>query len=306
MPPLPTIPATAALSGSPLWWTGLGLSGLAVGIVGGMFGVGGNFLLIPLLNVGFGVPLDIAVGTGLCQIIGTGVAALRRHQRLKQGEIKVDWLMLAGSLLGARAGAQALQALQGVGRVALWGHMVPAVKLWVSVIYVVLLTAVAGWMIHDARRRSSGAPLHPGPLTRVPLPPFTTLPWSDRRISVLLVAYLGLFLGFLSGFVGMGGGVVLMPILIYGVGFRIRMAAGTGILALVVSAMAGTWAHARLGHVHLGLAMMLLAGSTLGATFGATLTHSMDGRRLRGLFGGLVLLTAGAVLWDLLRVLTAH
>jgi uncharacterized membrane protein YfcA len=81
------------------------------------------------------------------------------------------------------------------------------------------------------------------------------------------------------------------------------MAAGTGILALVASAVAGTWAHARLGNVDLRIAMMLLIGSTFGAAFGATLTSSMDGRRLRGLFGWLVLLTAAAVLWNLLRSL---
>ena len=291
------------LSANPVWWVGLGLCGLGVGIIGGMFGVGGNFLLIPLLNVVFGVPIDIAVGTSLCQIIGTGVAALRRHQRLKQGEIKVDWIMIAGSLMGAQAGAVTLAHLSASGTTHVFGHAIPVVKLWISLIYIGLLSFVALWMIADSKSRGSDAPLRVGPLAKLPLPPFTELPNSERRAPVFVLAYLGLMLGYLSGLVGMGGGVVLMPILIYGFGMRVRMAAGTGILALVASAVAGTYAHARLGHVNLPLAMILLMGSTVGASIGATLTQRIDGRRLRGLFGYLVLITALGVLWDLWRVI---
>jgi uncharacterized protein len=287
----------------PVWWLALGLAGLGVGIVGGMFGVGGNFLLIPILNVGFGVPISIAVGTSLCQIIGTGVAALMRHQRLRQGEIKIDWIMLLGGLMGASAGANLLGTLATRGSLDIAGHSIPTAKFVLAVIYVVLLSVVAFWMIRDARMRPAGAPLTSGPLTRIALPPMTWLPAAERRMSVPVIAWLGLLLGFLSGLVGMGGGVLLMPILIFGIGVRVRMAAGTGILALVVSAVAGTWAHARLGHVDLRIAMMLLIGSTLGAAVGATITSRMDGQRLRGLFGWLVLITACAVLWDLLRTL---
>lgn len=292
-----------SIASHPLWWAALGVAGLGVGIIGGMFGVGGNFLLIPILNVGFGVPIGVAVGTSLCQIIGTGVAALVRHQRLRQGEIKIDWIMLLGGLMGAQAGANLLGELARRGTTLVFGHLIPTAKLVIAVIYVVLLSVVAFWMIRDATARGGDAPLAPGPLTRVSLPPATWLPAAERHMSVFIIAWLGLLLGFLSGLVGMGGGVVLMPILIYGVGVRVRMAAGTGIFALVVSAVAGTWAHARLGNVDLRIAMMLLIGSTFGAAFGATLTASMDGRRLRGLFGWLVLLTAAAVLWNLLRTL---
>jgi uncharacterized membrane protein YfcA len=300
MAPIPS------LAEYPLWWMGLGLSGLAVGIVGGMFGVGGNFLLIPMLHVAFGVPLNIAVGTSVCQTIGTGVAALRRHQRLKQGEIRIDWLMLAGGLIGAQAGAYLLSLIAGLATLTILGHSISAIKFWLSLLYIIILSIVAFWMIYDSRVRPANAPLHPGPLTRIPLPPYITLPNCDRRVSVLVMAYLGLLIGLLSGLVGMGGGVVLMPILIYGLGVRVRMAAGTGILALVVSALAATGAHAMLGNVHLGLAMMLLAGSTLGANLGASISHTLDGQRLRGLFGFLVLVTAMAVLSDLVRVLTAR
>ena len=83
---------------------GLALLGVAVGLVAGMFGVGGGFLLTPLLSVLFGVPLPIAVGTGLCQMIGTAIASLLRHRRLGQGEIRFDFVMIGGAVVGAAAG----------------------------------------------------------------------------------------------------------------------------------------------------------------------------------------------------------
>ncbi len=290
--------------GSPGWWAGLAGLGLLVGLVAGMFGIGGGFLLIPALNVVFGIPLDIAIGTGLCQTIGTAVAAYRRHRRLRQGEVKVDWLMMAGALLGVSAGAATVEYLSTRGVVAIGVYRVAAAKLWISVAYIAVLTVVGLWMIYDARMRPGGVDLPPGPLARVPLPPYTVLPATGHQMSILVLSYLGLGLGFLSGLMGIGGGTVLMPILIYGIGMRLRMAAGTGILLLLSTSVGGTIAHARLGHVHLGLAMVLLAGSTFGAPVGATLTARVSGRRLRALFGTLMLGTAAAVVWDLARAMT--
>ena len=202
---------------TPFWWMGLALLGLGVGIIAGMFGVGGGFLLTPLLAVLFRVPLAVAVGTGMCQMIGVGVAAL----------------------------------------------------------------------------------------SRLRLPPYVQLPRSEQQVSTLVVAYLELATGFLSGLLGMGGGAILTPILIYGIGMRTRTAAGTGILVLVATSLVGTAVHAWNGHVHLGMAIMLLAGSTLGAQIGALLTSKTDGQKLRRVFVWLVLFTIAAVCWDLLRALLA-
>ncbi len=291
------------LPGSPIWWVCITAMGGAVGFIGGLFGVGGNFLLIPILTVIFRVPLAIAIGTSLCQIIGTGSAALYRHNKLRQGEIRIDWLMLVGGLIGANAGAGAFARLADGGKIEVLGHYVPLVRVVVSIIYSALLTVVAIWMLYDSRTRKSGIPGPPGPLTKILLPPLSVLPRSKHVVSSIVIAYLGLLLGFLSGLVGMGGGVVLMPILIYGLGMNMRMAAGTGILVLVASAMMGTFAHVQMGHVHLGLAMSLLAGSTLGAPIGANMTSKIDGQQLRGIFAYLVFVTTAAVLWDLWRII---
>jgi uncharacterized membrane protein YfcA len=269
-----------------------------------MFGVGGNFLLIPLLNLGFGVPLPVTVGTSLCQVIGAASGAFVRHSKLKQGESVVSWLMMGGALIGSYLGASALSDLSRMRPFVILGHSVPAMKFVLSLTFSGILLLVAIGMGRDVRKRPASDPLGPGPLTRIHIPPMITLERSERSVSVLVLAYLGLGLGFLNGLVGMGGGVILLPILIYGIGMRIRMAVGTGMLLLVSSAIAGTYAHALLGHVHLGLAMTLLAGSTVGAPIGATITSHADGRKLRAIFAATICMTAIAVIWDLVRSLS--
>ena len=290
-----------------LWWSSLSGLGLGVGIIAGMFGVGGGFLMTPLLALLFRIPVPVAIGTGLCQMIGVAVSAFLRHRKLGQGEVKIDWIMMAGSLLGVGLGVRAVTALSAQGMVTVAGHPITAAKLWLSLGYIVLLGGVAAWMWRDSQRPSlpPGALPAPGPLARFPLPPFTLLPRSGHRVSVPLLAYLGLLMGFLSGLLGIGGGVALTPILLYGVGMRVRTVAGTGILMLLATALAGTYAHAREGNVRLGMAMVLLVGSSVGAQIGATWTSRLDGRRLRRIFVYVVVLTAAAVVWDLSRALLA-
>ncbi len=285
------------------WWGSLAVLGLGVGVVAGMFGVGGGFLLTPLLAVLFRLPLPVAVGTGLCQMIGVATAALMRHQKLGQGEIKMDWMMLAGSLLGVGLGARAVQGLERLGNVSLAGHAVPAANLGLSLGYLALLGGVAAWMTRDAWRASVPAAARPASRAGLSLPGLTRLPCTHLVVSAPAIGYLGLGMGFLSGLLGIGGGVALMPVLLYGVGMPIRNAAGTGILVLLATCLAGTAVHARLGHVRLDMALVLLVGSSLGAQIGAQLTARLDSRRLRGLFVYIIFLTMLTVAWNLLRTL---
>jgi uncharacterized membrane protein YfcA len=200
----------------PLWWSAVGALGLGVGIVAGMFGVGGGFLLTPLLVALFGVPSHLAVGSGLCQMIGTATAAQIRYNRLGQGEAKLGWMMIGGSVLGADLGRQAVGALEDSGTVSVMGRALPATDFWLSLGYLVLLSVVAWWMARDAAlaaRRANPEPpapdapaVMPGPLTRLRLGPRTVLPRSGVSISIALVAYLGFGIGFLSGCSGSGAG----------------------------------------------------------------------------------------------------
>lgn len=288
------------------------LVGLLVGFIAGMFGVGGGFLLTPILLYGFGVPPQIAVGTSLCQQIGTSLASFVRYRALKRGEPVIDLVMIGGSLIGVDAGGRTLRYLSGFAPLRLSsGRTVSLTMLIIDALFVILLSATATFIFREAwRARRQAQPQDdrtiPGPLvTKVRLPPYIALPQVGLpRVSVPLLTYLGFLLGFLSGVMGVGGGVLMMPVLMYGLGLSARNAAGTGVLLLFLTVCLGTVQAALRGQVSLPLAMMLLIGSSVGAQLGALTTHRLPNRTLRLAFACLVGAAAAAMAWNMARLFT--
>jgi hypothetical protein len=286
-----------------LWWTALAGMGFGVGIIAGMFGVGGGFLLTPLLIIFFRVPELLAVGTGLCQMIGVSVAAQIRYLKMGVGETKLGLMMTVPSLLGVGLGKSIAVFLEEMGRITIAGSPISASKFGISLCFFLLLSGIAVYMAIDLRRSGASLPTVPGLLTRIPIPPYTFLPRTQCRISIPVVVYIGLGLGVLSGLLGVGGGVILTPLLIYGVGMSVAMSAGTGVTMLLATSLWGTFTYAQSDRVSLPIALILLAGSTFGAQIGALIAARFEGTRLRGLFVLLVALTAIAVLIDLIKAL---
>lgn len=277
--------------------------GALVGLLAGMFGVGGAFLLTPLLSVVLGVPVTIAVGTGLCQMVGTATVALLRHRKLRQGEPRVGLVMVAGSVVGVTAGARTVTLLESLGDVSVGDRRIAVVTLILYLAFTVFLSLSAAAMWRSGTRRVEELEyVRRGPLARINLWPAIDLPDVPlSRVSALVIAYSGLGLGFVSGLLGVGGGIAMVPLLVYGFGFPIRHAAGTGISVLVVTAVLGTAIHSLQGHVHLGMAMVLLVGASISAQFGALLTHRLPASVLRRGFVAMIATAAAAVVWDLLR-----
>jgi uncharacterized membrane protein YfcA len=286
------------------------LSGLFVGYFAGMFGVGGGFLLTPLLMYGFGVPAPMAVGSALSQKCGTSIASFLKYRHLQRGEPRMDLVMIGGSLLGVDAGTRFLHYLDRLPPYVLpSGRSLPAIQIVLDTLFLVLLSAVAAFIFYDvwqARNRPPrGDVTIPGPLvTRLRIPPLMDLPNVGLEgVSVPVMCYLGFFLGFASGVMGIGGGVVFMPFLLYGYGLSARNAAGTGVLLLFLTVSLGTVEQALQGYVSLKLAMAILIGSSVGSQLGAITTHYLPNRTLRLLFGILVAATVGMILWDLTALL---
>ena len=277
--------------------------GAVVGLLAGMFGVGGAFLLTPLLSVVLGVPVTIAVGTGLCQMVGTATVALLRHRKLRQGEPRVGLVMVAGSVVGVTAGARTVTLLESLGDVSVGDHQIAVVTLVLYLAFTVFLSLSAAAMWRSGTRRLEELEyVRRGPLARINLWPAIDLPDVPlSRVSALVIAYSGLGLGFVSGLLGVGGGIAMVPLLVYGFGFPIRHAAGTGISVLVVTAVLGTLIHSLQGHVHLAMAMVLLVGASISAQFGALLTHRLPASVLRRGFVAMIATAAAAVVWDLFR-----
>ncbi len=286
------------------------IAGLMVGYIAGMFGMGGGFLLTPMLMYIFKVPAPFAVGSGICQQCGTSIASFIKYRHLKRGEPRIDLVMLGGSLLGVDAGTRLLGFLDKLGSwQARSGTRIPIVEIVLDSLFILVLSMSAFYMIQDAwRSRLRASPRGdltiPGPLvTRVRIPPYIDLPNVQlKQVSVPMMCYLGFGLGLASGLMGIGGGVIFMPILLFGFGLSIRNAAGTGVLLLFVTVVVGTLEQAWRGRVSLILAMVILVGSSIGSQLGAMTTHRLMNRHLRLIFGMLVLFTVVIIAWDLSRL----
>jgi uncharacterized protein len=313
---------------------GVVVLGCVVGLLAGLFGIGGGFLLTPLLAVVFDVPMPIAVGTGLCLMVGTATSAVLRHRRLGQGEWRFDALMVGGAVVGVLLGSRVVAYLEQMGQVEFGVASIPAVRLALSIVYLAFLAFTVATLFQRRTRQSKGqrtrhgnsrsaqagesaarvnalvtepatttealAFVRRGPLARIQIPPLVNLPSIPlSRVSAPIIAYVGLGMGFLSGLLGIGGGIALMPVMLYGFGFPLRQAAGTGIFVLLTSALVGTVIYAAEGNVDLRLAMALLVGSTVFAQIGAHLTHRLPVSFLRRGLAGIIIATIAVLAWDL-------
>ena len=275
----------------------VGLS-LGVGLIAGMFAVGGGFLLVPLLDVVLGVPFPAAVGAALCMTIATALGAYLRHRGSGNAETRFDLMLMGGSVLGVDAGARLLDALEGA-RVTIAGGQVSLLRLVVTAVYAVLFVGIGAMLWFKPAPTDEGA--HPGPLAHVGLPPRARLPVAGlAAVSGPLIGVIGFANGVIAGLIGIGGGILLIPIMLYGFGFGIRKTGGTGIVMVLAVAVVGTIHHAAIGNVHLGLAATAMVGAALAAQVGAGLTRTLSARTLRRCLAVVMVASVSALVVKLL------
>jgi uncharacterized membrane protein YfcA len=280
------------------------LFGLIVGALGGFFGVGGGFLMVPMLNVVFGIPYNVAVGSDLGQMCGMSTAATVRHMRFGNIDFRLGFLMIAGTAAGVEAGASLLEVLKGAGNWTIAGKQVDAMTIVMSLVYAALLIFLGQAMIRESlrtMRRTAGAveaggaaPPATGYVLRLrslKLWPVVRLPASGiESISLWVILGIGFATGFLSGMLGVGGGFIRMPALVYIMGCPTVVAVGTDLFEIMFSSGYGVVTHAFKGNVHLVLVLALLIGTTVGAQIGASYTRKAGGPKVRFGFGTLAFL----------------
>ena len=275
---------------------------LIVGTLAGFFGVGGGFILTPMLNALFGIRYSVAVGSCLSDMVGLSSAASIRHGTYGNIDYRLAWVMLMGSVVGAETGAQMMEWLKRMGATSILGTRMQTITVVMSLIYAALLLWI-GWSVRReavaSRRKPESDDHEPhtrlaATLQRIQLRPMISLPVSGiPSISLWVVVGAGLTTGFLSGLLGVGGGFVRMPILIYALGCPTVVAVGTDLFEIVFTAAYGTFTHAMKGNVDLVLVLLMLSGSAVGAHTGALLTKRFDASRVRGGFA--ILAFAGVV-----------
>jgi len=283
--------------------------GFIIGILGGFFGVGGSFIAGPALRL-MGVNWNYAVGTDLAHIVGKSIVAARQHRTLGNVDLKLGLIMAMGTIGGAEAGAQLIQALKRAGNV----------NTVVSFVAIVVYFGISSFMLWESRKtlqsekRPSQAGIVKGtaskkdrsafsPVTRniqrLKIWPMITLPTSGIRISlwtILLVAFVG---GVFSGFLGGGAGYIRMPSMVYVLGIPTHLAVGTDLFEIVISASYGTISHAVKGNVDILIALVMHTGAAIGAQIGAISTQYFAGPKIRLAFVPLPLIGAAIVIYTL-------
>lgn len=273
----------------------LGL-GAGIGFLSGVFGVGGGFLLTPLL-IFAGVPPAVAVASSANQLVGASLSGVIGHWRRGNVDFKMGFIMLAGGLAGSALGVWLFALLRWAGQI----------ELVISLAYVLLLGALGGLMLVESVRTALRQ-RRPGVVRRKlhqhnwmhGLPLKTRFRRSKLYISALLPTGLGLVVGVLSGILGIGGGFVLVPAMIYTLGMPTAMVPGTSLLQVIFVAANVTFLQAYTNRaVDVVLAMLLLAGGVLGAQIGARFGTRLRGEQLRFLLALLVLTVAAKLAFDL-------
>lgn len=273
--------------------------GFLVGILGGFFGVGGGFIAGPLMFWA-GVPMNFVVGTGLAHMTGKSIVAARRHRALGHVDIKLGLLMVLGTIPGVECGARIIEALKAAG----------AVDVVVGLAYTCILLIIGGFTVWESLRalrmiRTENLDVQDAlgvegisqRVHSITLPPMVSLPASGiASISLWTVLGVGFITGLLAGVLGVGGGFVRMPLLVYMLGVPTHVAVGTDLFEIVISAGFGTLTHSLKGNVDIPMALVMQTGAALGAQIGAVSTRFFSGPRIRLLFSALPLIGAATVL----------
>lgn len=291
-----------------VWLPGVVLLGFGVGVLTGLFGVGGGFLLTPALKALFGVPYPVAVGTDLVQIFLTGTVSAYRHRRAGNVELRLGLVLGAGAVAGAEVGLRIQNALESMGEVSAFGSGITLLDLVLGALFVVLLASVVA-MIWRETRSGAGDGVDTRAaraLRRVRLRPVIALPRSAvAGISVWVPVAMGFCVGILTGLMGVGGGFINFPLLIYVLGVPTHVAIGTSAVQVLLASGYGALRHGGQGHVELLLVVLLTAGSVLGVQVGVRLARRFKGQRIRRLFAAVLLLGIATIVWDLSRHLLA-
>lgn len=273
--------------------------GLIVGALGGFFGVGGGFLMVPMLNVVFGIPYNVCVGSDLGQMCGMSTAATVRHMRFGNIDVRLGVLMIVGTAGGVEAGASVLEVLKGAGDFVIAGRRIDAMTLIMSLVYAALLIFLGQAMVRESLRsmkaEAGGEVGGAVPasstilkLRTLRLWPMVRLPASGiESISLWVILAIGFVTGFLSGMLGVGGGFIRMPALVYILGCPTVVAVGTDLFEIAFSSGYGVLTHSFKGNVHLVLVLALLVGTAVGAQVGASYTRKAGGPKVRLGFGAL-------------------
>jgi hypothetical protein len=279
------------IAGMNIFWPGLVLLGFAVGVVGGFFGMAGAWMVTPGLNI-LGFPMAFAIGTDIAHIAGKSMISTMRHSKFGNVDYKLGIVMLVGTMIGIECGAQIIMYLERIGKVG-------SVVRWA---YVLLLAFIAWTVFYDyykahskkksgvvdSERGSEGITWYKT-LQKINIPPVMHFKHAGLVCSIWLPIFVSFLTGVLAGFLGIGGGMLRMPALIYLVGCPTHIAVGTDLFEVMISGLYGAFTYSLKGRIELVAVFVMLTGAAIGAQIGTVATKYSQGYGIRVVFGIAVL-----------------
>ena len=273
--------------------------GGAVGILSGIFGVGGGFLMTPLLIM-IGIPPTIAAASDSNQIVGASTSGTLAHYKMGNVDFKMGILLLIGGVAGGTAGVQIIKVLRQMGNA----------DFLIKITYVLMLGFVGSYMFVESlqalRTKKETVAAVPAKESKYAML-VGKLPWqthfekSGVRLSILMPLVLGTFVGILAAIMGVGGGFIMVPVMVYLLRMPMHVVVGTSLFQILFTCINVTIMQAYSNHtVDFILALILLLGSTLGVQFGARVSKKLKGDQLKILLASLVLFVMLKMLLDLL------
>jgi uncharacterized membrane protein YfcA len=278
------------IAGVKIFWPGLIILGVGVGIIGGFFGMGGAWMVTPGLNI-LGFPMAFAIGTDIAHMAGKSLISTMRHGKFGNVDYKLGLIMLVGTVVGFEVGAQMVMWLERIG----------LVDLYVRLLYMVLLSLIAWMVFADVakKKRKEREALAAGKeidklatgldwaktLHKIKIPPMLHFKEAQVYCTAWLPIFVSFLTGWLAGILGIGGGLIRMPSLIYFVGCPTHVAVGTDLFEVMISGLYGTATYTYKGRTELVAAMIMLVGAAVGAQVGTVATKYIKGYGIRIAFG---------------------
>lgn len=274
--------------------------GFGVGLLSGLFGVGGGFLMTPLLIM-IGIPPTVAAATDSNQIVAASSSGALAHYRMGNVDIKMGLILLVGGILGGTGGVQIVKVLRAMGNA----------DFLIQVTYVLMLGFVGAYMFLDSLRALRGTAEAAVPVTSGKRSPYVrfmeALPYrtqfskSGVEMSVLMPFFLGLMVGILAAIMGVGGGFIMVPVMVYLLRMPMHVVVGTSLFNVLFTCVNVTCMQASTNHtVDFVLAVLLMIGSVVGAQVGARFSSRLKADQLKIMLASLVLLVMVKMLFTLL------
>jgi uncharacterized membrane protein YfcA len=271
--------------------------GLAVGLLSGLFGVGGGFLMTPLLIM-LGIPSTVAAATDSNQIVAASTSGTYAHWKIGNVDFKMGFYLLVGGFAGGLAGVQGIKVLKAMGNA----------DFVIKITYVLMLGIVGGYMFFESlqsmkkKKVEDSKPVKESSLAKLlkALPLQTRFEKSGVDHSVLVPIIFGGFVGILAAVMGVGGGFLMVPVMVYILRMPMHVVVGTSLFQILFNCIEVTFLQAYTNHsVDFILAVLLLIGSTLGAQVGAVFGRKLKADQLKIILAGIVLLVTVKMVFDL-------